>query len=284
MKKLFVTILSLGLAAPLFAEGTNQLADENSRISYAIGMSMGMNFKQNDINLDDALFMQGVKDAQAGKPLLTEQDMRSTLTALQSTLRAKQQQKRLELAAKNKADGEAFLATNKLAAGIKFLSVTLPSGKTSEVQYLVITNGTGPIPVATDMVKVNYRGTLLDGTEFDSSYKRGQPASFPVGGVIRGWTEALKNMPVGSSWKLFIPGELAYGEQGNRGIPPNSTLIFEVELLSTQAAPPPPSPGAPAAPLTSDIIKVPGKAELDKGAKPEVMTPEDVRKAQAQQK
>jgi FKBP-type peptidyl-prolyl cis-trans isomerase FklB len=150
------------------------------------------------------------------------------------------------------------------------------------VQYLVLTQGTGPLPKATDTVEVNYRGTLLNGTEFDSSYKRGQPATFQVGGVIPGWTAALEAMPVGSKWKLFIPSELAYGEQGNRGIPPNSVLIFEVELLGIQ--PPAPAPAAPvnATPLTSDIIKVPSADELKKGAKIEVIKPEDVQKAQQQ--
>ncbi len=135
-------------------------------------------------------------------------------------------------------------------------------------------------------MKVNYRGTLLDGTEFDSSYKRGQPTTFGVGQVIRGWSEALKTMPVGSTWKLFIPSELAYGESGTRNIQPNSTLIFEVELLGIEPPPAPVPAGAAAAatPLTSDIIKVPAKAELDKGAKIEVIKPEDVQKAQAQQK
>ncbi len=129
---------------------------------------------------------------------------------------------------------------------------------------------------------MNYRGTLLDGTEFDSSYKRGQPAQFPVGGVIHGWTEALEKMPVGSKWKLFIPAELAYGERGNRSIPPNSTLIFEVELLDTKT-PPPPAAAAPTAPLTSDIIKVPSAEEMKKGAKIEVIKPEDAAKAQKSQ-
>ena len=127
---------------------------------------------------------------------------------------------------------------------------------------------------------VNYRGTLIDGTEFDSSYKRGQPASFPVGGVIRGWTEALQKMTVGSKWKLFIPSELAYGENGQRTIPPNSTLIFEVELLDTKT----PAPPAPAQPLTSDIIKVPSADEMKKGAKIEVIKSEDAAKAAASAK
>jgi hypothetical protein len=154
--------------------------------------------------------------------------------------------------------------------------ITLADG----LQYLVLTNGSGAMPAATDKVTVNYRGTLLDGTEFDSSYKRGQPASFPVGGVIPGWTEALQKMSVGSKWKLFIPAGLAYGEKGQRGIPPNSVLIFEVELISIAPATPVPA-AAPAQPLTSDIIKVPSAEEMKKGAKIEVIKPEDAAKAQA---
>ena len=274
----------LGLAAPLFADGTNQLADEKSRVSYAIGMMTGHQWKQQDIDFDPDTYARGIKDAlTGGTTLLTQEQAQQTIDTFKKEFTAKQQQKRLELTAKNKTDGETFLTTNKINAGIKLLSITLPDGKTSELQYLVLTNGTGAVPAASDTVSVNYRGTLLDGTEFDSSYKRGQPASFPVGGVIRGWTEALKTMPVGSKWKLFIPSELAYGEQGNRGIPPNSTLIFEVELLGIQAPTPPPVT-TPVAPLTSDIIKVPSAEELKKGAKIETIKPEDVQKYQSQQK
>ena len=152
---------------------------------------------------------------------------------------------REELAAKNKAEGEAFLATNKNNPGV----VTLPDG----LQYKVITNGTGAMPDANDTVTVNYRGTLLDGTEFDSSYKHGQPAKFPVSGVIPGWTEALMKMKAGSKWQLFIPSELAYGERGRPGIPPNSVLIFEVELLSMESPPPRhrPRPAIRRSPATS---------------------------------
>ena len=280
-------MLSLSLAAPLFADGTNQLADNKSRISYAVGMMTGHQWKAQDIDLDPALYAQGIKDTLAGgATLLTPEQAQQVLADFQKEFKAKAQErqkeqmaKQAELAVKNKAEGDAFFATNKLAPGIKLLSVTLPNGKTSELQYQILTAGTGPMPKASDQVTVNYRGALLDGTEFDSSYKRGEPATFPVGGVIPGWTEALKNMPVGSKWKLFIPADLAYGERGRPGIPPNSTLIFEVELLSIKAPTPPP---APAAPLTSDIIKVPSAQELKNGAKIEVIKPEDLQKAQSQ--
>jgi FKBP-type peptidyl-prolyl cis-trans isomerase len=171
--------------------------------------------------------------------------MRTVLTDFQKNHAA-------QIGLKNKTDGAAFLAANKSKPGV----VTLPDG----LQYVVITNGTGAMPTANDTVTVNYRGTFINGTEFDSSYKRGQPASFPVMGVIHGWTEALLQMRVGSKWQLFIPSDLAYGEPGRTGIPPNSTLIFDVELVSVQPPPQPQSsaPSASMQPLTSDIIKVQG--------------------------
>lgn len=283
MRKLVTTLFCVAFATPLFADGTNQLADAKSRTSYAVGMSLGHNWKAQELDFDPDIVIQGIKDELAGTARLTPDQAQQTLEAFKKEFMAKQQQKRTEqeaknkeLAVKNKALGDAFLATNKLAAGIQMLSVTLPNGQSSELQYLVLTNGTGAKPTTSDKVSVNYRGTLLDGTEFDSSYKRGQPATFPVTGVIKGWTEALQHMAAGSKWKLFIPADLAYGESGRPGIPPDSLLIFEVELLSIQAPPPPP------APLTSDIIKVPSADELKNGAKIEVIKAEDVQKAQAQ--
>ena len=258
---------------------TNQLADEKSRVSYAIGMMTGRQWKQQDLDFDVELYARGIKDGMAGGAmLLTPEEAQLTIDAFRKELAAKQQQKQMEMAAKNKTEGDTFLAANKNQPGVQ----TLPDG----LQYLVITNGAGEIPTAGDTVTVNYRGTLIDGTEFDSSYKRGQPATFPVGGVIPGWTEALQKMNVGSKWKLFIPSELAYGGQGNRGIAPNSVLIFEVELLAVQrpnpqpASVPPPSANPP---LTSDIIKVPSAEEMKKGAKIEIIKPEDVQKLQQSQ-
>ena len=266
---IFGTVLVLGLAPVVQAETNPALSDQKSRVSYAIGMMLGNNWKQQGLDIDPAIAVQAIKAVQGGgETLLTAEQAQETLSSFQKEFRAKQQAKQAELGTKNKAEGEAFLAKNKSAAGV----TTLPDG----LQYSVITAGAGPLPSATDSVSVNYRGTLIDGTEFDSSYKRGQPAQFPVGGVIHGWTEALQKMPVGSKWKLFIPAELAYGESGRPGIPPNSTLIFEVELLSIQAPPPPPQP---ATPLTSDIIKVPSAEEMKKGAKIEVIKPEDAAKA-----
>lgn len=279
MKKIILTLICISTAAPLWADGTLQLSDDKSKVSYAIGMAYGQNlFKRmglgtNDIDIDT--LVQGMKAIQSGStPLLTEDEMQTTLKAAQKEFAAKQQAVREKEAAKNKADGDAFLAANQKNAGV----VTLPDG----LQYLVVTNGTGPLPAPGDRVSVNYRGTLIDGTEFDSSYKRGQPAEFPVTAVIHGWTEALEKMPVGSKWKLFIPPDLAYGEHGRPGIPPNSVLVFDIELLGTKATPPPAAPAA-SQPLTSDIIKVPSAAEMKNGAKIEVIKPQDVPTAAANQ-
>jgi FKBP-type peptidyl-prolyl cis-trans isomerase FklB len=278
-KTALILVFCLSTVAPLLADGTNVLADEKSRISYAVGMMTGHQWKQQDIDLDPDIYARAIKDAMAGGAmLLTPEQAQQTIDAFKKELAAKQQQRQIEQAAKNKTDGEAFLGANKNQPGVQ----TLPDG----LEYLVITNGTGAIPAAGDTVTVNYRGTLIDGTEFDSSYKRGQPATFPVGGVIPGWTEALQKMNVGSKWKLFIPSELAYGGQGNRGIAPNSVLIFEVELLAVQrpnpqpASVPPPSANPP---LTSDIIKVPSAEEMKKGAKIEIIKPENVQKLQQSQ-
>ena len=270
---ILATALGLSLAPVAMADTTNQLTDEKSRVSYAIGMMNGHQWQQQGLDLDPDVYVRGIKDSQSGgATLLTQEEAQQLLAAFGKEFKVKQQKMQAEKAAKNKIEGAAFLDANKSKPGV----VTLPDG----LQYTVITVGTGPMPSASDTVSVNYRGTLIDGTEFDSSYKRGQPASFPVGGVIHGWTEALKKMNVGSKWKLFIPSDLAYGEQGRPGIPPSSVLIFEVELLSVQGATPPPPP---AQPLTSDIIKVPSKAEMDKGAKIEVIKPEDAQKMQSGQ-
>jgi FKBP-type peptidyl-prolyl cis-trans isomerase len=271
MKTLFITTLIVAGMLPLAkAEDVNAaFPTEISKVSYALGVMYGSGWKNQDVDVDADLFAKAVKTIQAGgTPLLTKEEAQQTLQAFGKTIQAKQQAKQAELAVKNKAEGEAFLAKNKSQPGV----TTLPDG----LQYSVLTAGAGPIPKDTDVVTVHYRGTLIDGTEFQSSYK-GEPMTHPVNGFVRGWTEALLKMPTGSKWKLFIPADLAYGEGGRPGIPPNSTLIFEMELLSIQAPPPPP---APAAPLTSDIIKVPSAEEMKKGAKIEVIKPEDAAKAQ----
>ena len=256
--------------------GTNVFSDEKSRSSYAIGMMFGSRWKQQEMDVDNEWLIRGLKDAQAGGPMLmTEQEMGSTLTQFQKEVGAKQEKRRQELAEKNKKEGEAFLAENKTKPGI----VTLPDG----LQYKVITNGSGATPITNDMVTVNYRGTFIDGKEFDSSAKAGHPVQLAVGNVIRGWTEALMQMKVGSKWQLFVPSELAYGERGRPGIQPNSVLTFEVELVSIDHQPPPAPAASANPPLTSDIIKVPSQEEMKKGAKIEVIKPEDAAKLQQSQ-
>ena len=215
--------------APVTAKSatTLTLKTQKEKASYALGMKIGGDLRKQGVNaaVDPALTARGLRDALAGnKALMTEDEEKAVLMQLQTELRGKQQALQHAASAPARKDGDAFLAANKGKEGV----VTLPSG----LQYKILTAGTGPKPTAADTGTCNYRGTLIDGTEFDSSYKRGQPASFSVGGVIKGWTEALQLMPVGSKWQLFIPTDLAYGDPGRPGIPPGATLIFEVELLS----------------------------------------------------
>jgi len=204
------------------------LKTPTEKFSYALGMNIGSGMRRQGVNIDPNILVRGMKDALAGrKLLLTEDEARAAVMQVQNEVRQKQEAKAKEAGAANKKEGEDFLAANKAKDGV----VTLPSG----LQYKILTAGTGPKPAATDSVVCNYRGTLIDGKEFDSSYKGGQPLTFPVNGVIKGWTEALQLMPVGSKWQLFIPPDLAYGERGAGGdIGPDATLIFEVELLSIQ--------------------------------------------------
>lgn len=193
--------------------------------SYAVGMSMGQGLVKQQVPVDAAMVARGLRDAMAGKAVLKDDEMKSVLQDLKGTVQKQMQAKSEAEGNANKIEGDAFLASNKSKEGVK----TLPDG----LQYKVLKEGNGPKPTANDTVTVNYRGTLINGKEFDSSYKRGQPISFPVNGVIKGWTEALQLMPVGSKWQLFIPSDLAYGERGaGADIGPNATLIFEVELIS----------------------------------------------------
>lgn len=221
-------------AAPAAKPGTAAapaLKTDREKASYAIGANIGKSMKKEGVDLDPALVARGIKDGfSGGKLLLTDEQAQAALTAFSVEMKKKQEAELAAIAAANEKEGRAFLAENKAKPGV----VTLPSG----LEYKILTAGTGPKPTPEDTILCNYRGTLLDGKEFDSSYKRGQPTSIPVGGVIKGWTEALQLMPVGSKWQLFIPSELAYGpRQAGPDIGPNSTLIFEVELLSIQEKP-----------------------------------------------
>jgi FKBP-type peptidyl-prolyl cis-trans isomerase FklB len=211
-------------AAP--AAATSPAIDKN-KLSYALGMDMGTQFKARSVEIDPALFAKGLQDVLSGaKTAMTPDEAKAVISELQKIMAVKLAAEAKVAADKNKAEGEAFLAANKAKDGV----VTLPSG----VQYKIITAGTGKKPLATETVVCQYRGTLIDGTEFDSSYKRNAPATFGVGQVIKGWTEVLQLMPVGSKWQVFIPSALAYGERGAppAGIGPNTMLIFEIELVS----------------------------------------------------
>ena len=219
---------AVALSGAAFAADAPELKGDKEKLSYSIGMDIGGNLKRGSVEVDPDMLAKGLKDSYGGgKTLLTEDEARQTLLTAQKALMAKQAEEKLKIGEKNKADGEKFLAENAKKEGVK----TLPSG----LQYREITPGKGKSPKATDTVTTHYRGTLIDGTEFDSSYKRGEPVSFPVSGVIAGWTEALQLMKEGAKWQLFIPSDLAYGERGaGRDIGPNATLIFEVELISVK--------------------------------------------------
>jgi FKBP-type peptidyl-prolyl cis-trans isomerase len=246
MKPVLTALLGLSIALSLPAAEESPFKSTREKASYALGMNMGKQLRQNGAEIDVDLYMKALKEAMSGgKLLMTDEQVRETLMAFQTELRTKTLEK-------NKKDGESFLAENKKKEGV----VTTASG----LQYKIETKGTGKIPASNDTVVCHYRGTLVDGTEFDSSYKRSEPSSFAVTGVIKGWTEALLMMPVGSKWKLFIPSDIAYGERGRPGIPPNSTLQFDIELISIKdpaeaAAKPVPAP-APAPGAVSKPIQI----------------------------
>ena len=223
------------------------LSTKKDKVSYAIGADLGKKLKASSIDVDSAVLTRALKDVLTdGKPAMSDDEIRATLTDLSKDLQQKQVAAAKETSEKNRKSGEDFLAANKGKDGV----VVLPSG----LQYKILQAGSGPKPTAADTVVCNYKGTLIDGKEFDSSFKRGQPATFPVGGVIKGWTEALQLMPVGSKWQLFIPPDLAYGDkQAGPDITPGSTLVFEVELVSIQ-------PKTAAAPESAAPQKSPDKA------------------------
>jgi FKBP-type peptidyl-prolyl cis-trans isomerase FklB len=233
MKASWIAFVGIGLiVAPALAQQKITLKDQKDKVSYSIGRNIGGNMKQQQLDLNTDALAAGIRDSLSGAPsLLTDQEMQAVMLAFQKEMMAKEETRAKEREArakeeapKNKKAGEDFLAANKKKEGVK----TLPSG----LQYKIIKEGTGRKPAATDVVSTHYRGTLINGTEFDSSYKGGEPVEFPLNQVIPGWTEGIQLMPVGSKWQLFIPSDLAYGETGaGEDVPPSSTLIFEVELL-----------------------------------------------------
>ena len=221
------TLFTLSLSAA----DAPELKDPKDKVSYAFGMNIANNMKRQGIEINPDVVASGMKDMMAGKTVMNESQAQQVLMTFQQEMMAKQADKAKVSGEKNKVEGEKFLAENKKKAGVK----VLPSG----VQYIILKEGTGPMPKPTDSVKTHYRGTLIDGTEFDSSYKRGEPAVFGVTQVIPGWTEALQQMKTGSKWQLFIPSEKAYAERGSGpDIGPNATLIFDIELLSIEKSAP----------------------------------------------
>jgi FKBP-type peptidyl-prolyl cis-trans isomerase FklB len=226
MKKFIVIVLVLSLIGSTALTQKKGPVSKKEKISYSIGINLGKNMMMQGIEIDQAQLIQGLKDGLTNsKTALSEKDMEATMNAFQQEMMNKMQAKQKVEGDKNMKEGQAFLAENKKKDGV----VTLPSG----LQYKVITQGTGAIPTSTQTVKCHYRGTLVNGKEFDSSYKRGEPTEFPVNGVIKGWTEALQLMPTGSKWQLFVPSDLAYGSNGaGQTIGPNATLIFDIELIS----------------------------------------------------
>jgi FKBP-type peptidyl-prolyl cis-trans isomerase FklB len=227
MKNTLLALACLGLLAPTAcAQEQTPVQSDQQKASYSLGYNIGRDFSQKQLDIDPDVLMRGMKDALSGNATaLSEDEMRQAMMDMQKKMVAQQQQQVQQLAETNEQAGKAFLAENRQKEGVK----TTMSG----LQYKVISKGTGKKPGRDDKVTVNYRGRLLDGTEFDSSYRRNKPATFPVGGVIPGWTEGLQMMKEGAKWQLFIPAKLAYGEKGaGPMIGPNSTLIFDVELIS----------------------------------------------------
>jgi FKBP-type peptidyl-prolyl cis-trans isomerase FklB len=226
MKHLLAAILAIGFSFTFcFAAEKPELKDVKDKESYSLGYQFGQSLKGQGVEINLEVYTSGIRDSLGGtKPLLSEEEIRQTILDLQKRVMAARQKESAEKAGKNLTEGKAFMEENKKKEGVK----TLPSG----LQYKVLTDGSGKMAKATDTVTANYRGTFIDGTEFDSSYKRGSPVTFQIDGIIPGWTEALQLMKEGSKWQLFIPPELGYGEQGAGPIPPNSTLLFEVELIS----------------------------------------------------
>jgi FKBP-type peptidyl-prolyl cis-trans isomerase FklB len=277
--KVIVLMICAGLlTAPGSRAEEAAFKNDKDKISYALGAYYGADWKRREIEVNDLNFdelVRALKSALAGeKSALTDQELKDALNKFQQELSAKQQEKSRIAGEKNKVEGEKFLAENKAKPGI----IVLPSG----LQYKVLVEGSGDSPKPEDSVTVNYRGTLIDGTEFDSSAKAGRPLTRRANSFVPGWNEALALMKPGAKWQLFIPSDMAYRDRGEprAGIGPHATLLFDIELVSIQ---PPPPPAPPAAPLTSDIIKVPSLEEMKKGAKIETIKAEDVEKLQKQQ-
>jgi FKBP-type peptidyl-prolyl cis-trans isomerase FklB len=228
MKYVLGVILSISFLTSIsFSAEKVELKDQKDKESYSLGYQFGQGLKAQGLDINLEVYTSGIKDALGGTaPSLSQEEMQRTVLDLQKRLMAARQKELKEMGERNLAEGKSFLEENKKMEGVK----TLPSG----LQYKVLSEGTGKTPGAADQVTVNYKGTLINGTEFDNSYKRGTPATFQPNKVVKGWTEALQLMKEGSKWQLFIPPELGYGDRVAGPVPPNSTLIFEVELISVE--------------------------------------------------
>jgi len=241
-KSLYAALAASLFVLPSALRADDALQSNQDKVSYSMGVDMGRNLQKQGIDVNPDILVQGLKDGISGGTLkMTDEQMQTTMQAFIQSMHAKMEAKEKAAGSDNKAKGEAFLEANKKKDGWQ----TTPNG----LQYKVVTTGTGPKPTATDTVVTQYRGTTIDGTEFDSSYKRNEPAEFPVSAVIPGWTEALQMMPVGSKWQLAIPSNLAYGENAPPQIGPNSVLLFDIELVAIKkpdaAAAASPAPDAP---------------------------------------
>lgn len=272
------TVAALQLTQLQAAEDQPAFKDDKEKASYGIGVFFGNQIKRGNIDVNVDTIVAAMKDVLDGK------ETKLTQQQAQQAIMAYTQKHNRELAEKNEKAGEAFLAENKKKQGILTKTVTLNETNSAEFQYKIISEGSGDSPKPTDSVKVNYRGTLIDGTEFDSSAKHGsQPSQFMVNRVVRGWSEALQMMKPGAKWQLFIPASLAYGDNPRPGIEPGSTLIFDVELVEINQPAAPQAQANPAKPLTSDIIRVPSADEMKAGAKIQVIKASDLEKSNSVQ-
>ena len=267
-------ILSLTLGTTCFAAEVKTPTTLTERFSYAVGMQIGSDFGSKEMEMDFDLFLAGVKAAYAGDTtLLTKEDAREVLDQAWAEYQARAKAKREAASVKTKKEGKEFLTANSKRPGVKTT--------TSGLQYRVIKTGKGNSPGRSDRAVVHYRGWTMDGKEFDSSYSRNKPSTFAVGRVIPGWTEALMMMKPGAKWEIAVPHELAYGPRGKGvQIPPYSTLRFEIELIASENAERSPTPTRK--PVTSNVVRIPSSSEINKGAKPEVLTKDQVEKLKKQ--